>query len=114
MSEGLELLALAQVAARLPAVRGDRRPSRSTLHRWATIGLLSRRGERVRLATQFVGGTRCTTMADLERFFAEKNDVSARPVIERALSARENAAWQRRCEAAEEALRRLGVSRTAP
>src|SRR3954465_15957340 len=52
-----------QAAAHLPRRRG-RKPAVSTLHRWATAGL---RG--VVLETLQVGGTRCTSLAALQRFF---------------------------------------------
>lgn len=106
----LELLPLARLAAQLPAVRGDRRPNRSTLYRWATAGLRSRSGKVVKLAAQFVGGTLCSTMADIERFFAAKNDVAPRPAVERPLTAREQADWNRRVEDAKKRLRRFGFN----
>src|SRR3954463_11621617 len=52
-----------QAAAHLPRRRG-RKTAVSTLHRWATHGL---RG--VVLETIQVGGTRCTSLAALQRFF---------------------------------------------
>lgn len=105
----LELEPLAKLAANLPAVRGRRPPNRSTLYRWATVGLRSRAGEMVRLRTQFVGGTRCSTLADLERFFAARDDVAPRRAIERALTAREQADWDRRGEVARVRLAEYGL-----
>jgi hypothetical protein len=54
---------LNQAASRVPRRRG-RKTSVSTLHRWATCGL---RG--VRLETIQVGGTKCTSIQALQRFF---------------------------------------------
>lgn len=105
----IDLEPLAKLAEKLPMIRGDRRPNRSTLYRWATGGLRSRSGEVVRLATQFVGGTLCSTMADLERFFAAINDVRPPPAIDRALTAREQAEWDRRGAEAMRRLKRFGL-----
>jgi len=67
-----ELLPLAELAKRLPVVRGSKPPSRATLYRWATVGLKSRNGGRRKLKTQFVGGTICASLADVREFFAGK------------------------------------------
>src|SRR5204863_2441222 len=53
------LLPLSQLAKRLPAVRGEKPPHRITLYKWATVGLKNLAGQRFRLPTQFIGGTRC-------------------------------------------------------
>jgi hypothetical protein len=58
------LIPLIQAAAHLPRRRRGRKASASTLHRWATRGL---RG--VVLESLQVGGTRCTSLAALQRFF---------------------------------------------
>jgi hypothetical protein len=55
----------AEAARRLPRLRGDRPVNPATLWRWATSGL---RG--IRLETCRVGGTRCTSLEALARFFA--------------------------------------------
>lgn len=60
-----ETLPLASAARRLPRLRGGRPVSPSTLWRWATKGL---RG--IKLETIKVGGTTCTSMEALRRFFA--------------------------------------------
>jgi hypothetical protein len=60
-----EVLSFAQAARRLPRMRGGRPVSPATLWRWATSGL---RG--VRLETTHIGGTRCTSLEALARFFA--------------------------------------------
>src|SRR3954471_23181724 len=55
---------LAVAAAHIPRRRRGRKTAVSTLHRWATRGL---RG--VVLETLQVGGTKCTSVAALQRFF---------------------------------------------
>ncbi len=55
---------LTQAAAHVPRRRRGRKTSGSTLYRWATRGL---RG--VVLETLQVGGTRCTSLGALQRFF---------------------------------------------
>ena len=67
-------LPLAKAAKTLPRVRGNKPPHPLTLYRWATVGLKSKNGHRVYLETEFVGGTRVTSVEALERFFAQKND----------------------------------------
>jgi hypothetical protein len=66
----------AEAARRLPRLRRDRPVSPATLWRWASSGL---RG--VRLETCRVGGTRCTSLEALARFFAalEGRKVSLAP-----------------------------------
>jgi hypothetical protein len=54
---------LALATGRVPLLRG-RHVAVSTLYRWSTVGL---RG--VRLETIQVGGTRCTSVQALRRFF---------------------------------------------
>lgn len=62
---GEQLLTPAQVAALIPRRRGHGPTPVGTVYRWMQKGI---RG--VRLAYIQVGGTRCTTRADLDRFFA--------------------------------------------
>jgi hypothetical protein len=49
-----------------------------TLYRWAKYGLKSASGAKVKLETEWVGGTRVTSKEALTRFFARKNDVTYR------------------------------------
>jgi len=58
--------ALAEAARRLPCLRNGRPVHPSTLWRWASRGL---RG--VRLATIRIGGTTCTSLEALQRFFEQ-------------------------------------------
>lgn len=78
-AEGEELLSLRELAARLPSVRRGRPVHKLTLYRWATVGLKSRSGQRVRLRTQFVGGTICSTLADVDRLAEQRNDIEYLP-----------------------------------
>ena len=58
------LIRLADAAKRLPRRRGGKRPSTSTLYRWGRHGL---RG--IKLETIRIGGTTCTSLEALQRFF---------------------------------------------
>lgn len=58
------LIALADVPANLPDRRGGRRPHISCVYRWSQRGC---RG--VVLETLQIGGTRCTSLEALQRFF---------------------------------------------
>lgn len=59
-----KLLTFAEAAKRLPHRRAGRKVNVSTLHRWCTKGY-----QGVRLDFLKIGGTRCTSMAALQRFF---------------------------------------------
>jgi hypothetical protein len=101
------LLPLAELAKRVPAVRGNKPPCRQTLYRWSTVGLKTRSGRRVWLASQFIGGTLCSSMADLERLWAEKMDV-APPRLD-PQTVRQDQQQKKRAEEARQELRRRGV-----
>jgi Protein of unknown function (DUF1580) len=58
------VLSLTDAAARLPRRRGGKRVNVATLYRWASHGC---RG--VRLETLQIGGTKCTSLEALQRFF---------------------------------------------
>jgi len=73
-----ELLPLAELAKRLPSVRG-KSIHRATVYRWAAKGLKSRAGQCVRLETKFVGGTLCASLDDANRFFDELDDLDWKP-----------------------------------
>ena len=64
-----ECVPFAKAARKLPKVRGENHPSPSTLWRWAFNGRRSRTGEVVRLEYIKIGGTNCTSMEALARFF---------------------------------------------
>jgi Protein of unknown function (DUF1580) len=59
-----ELIPLGRAVMHVPRRRRGRKAAVSTLHRWATLGV---RG--VILETLQVGGTRCTSIGALQRFF---------------------------------------------
>jgi len=98
MSEINELLPLAALAKLLPRVRGRKPPNRSTLYRWATKGLKSRSGRRVRLETRFVGGTLCATLDDVNRLGDSLDDVEWQPTVYR--NKREEERMRREADAA--------------
>ena len=58
------LVSFAEACERLPRRRAGRRPHPNTLYRWASHGI---RG--IRLETLRVGGTLCTSLEALQRFF---------------------------------------------
>jgi hypothetical protein len=72
-AEDDERLTYVQAARRLPRLREDRPVHPSTIQRWANTGLNG-----VRLATTFVGGRRVTSVAAIEKFFAEVAEARAR------------------------------------
>ena len=61
-----ELLTLREAVGKLPGSRAGKRPHINTIRRWAAKGT---RG--VVLETLLVGGTRCTSLQALQRFFAQ-------------------------------------------
>lgn len=66
------VIPFAEAARRLPRLRAGRPVSPATLWRWARHGLRNARLETVR-----VGGTTCTSVEALGRFFAALNGGSA-------------------------------------
>lgn len=70
-----EMFSLAQAARRLPSLRGGKPPHPNTVFRWAKDGRKSRSGRIVKLDIWLVGGTYCTSIEALARFFEQLNDV---------------------------------------
>jgi Protein of unknown function (DUF1580) len=68
------LVTLRHAAASLPSIRGQKPTHWVTLYRWATVGLISKGGRRVRLKTWRVGNTIMTTAKAIRRFHAELED----------------------------------------
>ncbi len=68
------IVPLSAAARRLPPIRGDKPPHYLTVLRWATKGIKMPRGEPIVLESFFLGGTRVTTFAALERFFERLSD----------------------------------------
>jgi Protein of unknown function (DUF1580) len=66
-----QVLPFAQVARRLPSIRGGRAVNPATIWRWAAHGV---RG--TKLETVKIGGTTCTSLEALRRFFARLDDKS--------------------------------------
>lgn len=58
------VLSLTDAAKRLPQRRAGKRPHVATLYRWASRGIRN-----VQLETIQIGGTMCTSMEALQRFF---------------------------------------------
>jgi len=96
---------LAQAARRLPKVRGQKTPHPSTLFRWAIQGRRSRSGRIIRLEIIRVGGTNCTSMEALNRFFDRLNDIE--PVD--PSKPRKQALLERQAREAEKILRQRGL-----
>lgn len=69
----------AEAARRLPALRGGRYVSPTTIWRWTKRGVRDRHGVRVRLETIKLGGTCCTSDEALVRFFHALNDDTLQP-----------------------------------
>jgi len=63
------VLTLSEAAKRLPRVRRGKKIHVSSLYRWIMGGRRSRDGMVVRLETVKVGGTTCTSLEALQRFF---------------------------------------------
>lgn len=59
-----QVITLADAARLLPRRRAGRKPHVSTIHRWASRGLKG-----ILLETLAVGGTTCTSVEALQRFF---------------------------------------------
>lgn len=77
--------------ADVPLYVPGRRIHRATANRWWLNGI-RRNGEVVKLATQQIGGRRYTTRADIDRFLAECNGVTANPTAVEAVTRRAEAA----------------------
>ncbi|TWU44143.1 hypothetical protein Q31b_16790 [Novipirellula aureliae] len=64
-----EVVSLSEATKRLPKVRNGKKLHLSTLFRWAQAGKIANDGMRVRLETIQVGGTKCTSLEAMQRFF---------------------------------------------
>jgi hypothetical protein len=72
-----QVFPLSDAAETIPRRRRGRKTAVSTLHRWATNGVKG-----VILETLQVGGTRCTSLGALQRFFdrlSRRNDAEPAP-----------------------------------
>lgn len=88
------LVSLAEAAKRLPRRRGGRKVHVSCLYRWTQVGLKG-----VILESIQIGGTRCTSIEALSRFFEVLSSGPTESPPIRSLARRKRAA-----EAAERAL----------
>ncbi len=64
-----QVLTLSEATKRLPKKRRGKEMHVSVLYRWAKGGLRSSDGVEIRLETVQVGGTKCTSLEALQRFF---------------------------------------------
>lgn len=69
-----KLRSFADAAKLLPALRGGRPVSASSVWRWMRRGVLDRHGVRVRLETIRLGGTHCTSDEAIVRFVRALTD----------------------------------------
>lgn len=63
------VLTFAEATKRLPRLRSGKKVHVATLYRWAWAGRRAADGATVRLQTIKVGGTTCTSLEALQRFF---------------------------------------------
>src|SRR5438445_11302634 len=102
--EGLVSLAEASKLKNLPQRRAGKRPHICTLIRWVTIGLSGIRLEAVR-----VGGTWCTSVPAISRFFERLAAVQSGEPAATAPSYRSPSRRQRDVERAERELAKVGI-----
>jgi hypothetical protein len=63
------VLPFSAAAKRIPPLRNGKAVSPSTLWRWSAFGCIARNGQRIRLETIRIGGSTCTSIEALDRFF---------------------------------------------
>ncbi len=101
-----ECLPFGQAARRLPSLRGATATGKGvhpvTLWRWAKKGLNGPDGQKVRLEIVRVGGTNCTSIEALQRFFARLQGEKVPPTTNQPR------ALNKRAARAMEELRELG------
>ena len=93
-----QVISLAHAPKHLPARRAGKRPNVSTIYRWAQHGCKG-----IVLETVQVGGTKCTSIEALQRFFDRLTDPTL-PVPSPTSKTRE-----RSIQAAEQDLARAGI-----
>ena len=89
------VLSLSNATAHLPRRRKGSRPHISTLYRWAQRGLCG-----VKLEVVQVGGTCCTSVEALQRFFDRLSGDGGAPMAPNRKRVQEVATAERECEAA--------------
>ncbi len=96
------VLSLKEAREKLPRRRNSARPDLATMYRWAQP-----QGVRgVRLETIMIGGTRCTNLESLQRFF---NALTAAAEAERPAPTPTEKNRKEKIEAAEKRLARAGI-----
>jgi hypothetical protein len=112
-----ECMSFAEAARKLPIIRGDKPPAPETIWRWAKKGRLSELGRRTFLEYARIGGTNCTSMQALARFFTRLRDdhppvTSGSPAnpdpLSKPVTVQHNSP-EKRAEQATEILRRRGI-----
>jgi hypothetical protein len=88
----------AEARRRLPTRRAGKRPDIATIYRWMQVGC---RG--IRLESIVIGGTRCTSIESLQRFFNKLTEAADSPAPDAAAPI-STKAGQQRMEAAEQRL----------
>ncbi len=89
------VVSLTEATRHLPRRRKGNRPATVTLFRWAQKGLKG-----IRLETTQVGGTKCTSLEALQRFFGHLTDSEAPTAVATAskVQARAVAAAERQLD----------------
>jgi len=96
-----EVLTFSEACKRIPSRRRGKAPNIATLYRWTNQGI---RG--VRLEYVMVGGTRCTSVEALQRFFDRLTERAEERLLEPPVKPRSAT----RCKQIEAAERRLKVA----
>lgn len=100
-----QVVCLADATKQLPKLRNGKRPHVSTIYRWITAGKKCPDGSVAHLESVKVGGTTCTSLEALQRFFdrltGDKEIVSPPSITNRQRL--------RRIREAEEELDRAGI-----
>ena len=92
------VLSLVEAAKKLPRRRAGKKPHVATLYRWASHGLKG-----IRLETIQVGGTLCTSIEALQRFFERLSGPRSESAIVTP------PASDRRISRAEKRLKEIGI-----
>jgi hypothetical protein len=100
-----DVMSLAEAAKRLPKARNGKKAHVTTIYRWATAGLRSHDDAVFRLETVKVGGTTCTSLGAMQRFFERLSRPTPEPLSSNADTASTAARYQTR----KAELRRAGI-----
>jgi hypothetical protein len=99
-----QVVSLTEAAKRLPTRRQGKRPNVATLYRWTAIGC---RG--LILESCQIGGTRCTSVEALQRFFDALTEATGAPQARQASSRIPSRQRQAAVEKAERRLAAAGI-----